>query len=985
MTETLLLHFANRTLLKNVSCWLLVISLTLLVNIAWAQVSLVADINKSGEPVYASEFSNLIQFNGEAYFVIKNTELWKSDGTGEGTLRLKKFQSVNSLRVAGNFLFFTANDGITGQELWRCDGTASGTVQVKDLRAGAEGSVPTELVTMNGKLFFVANDGVKGKELWTSDGTIAGTKIVKDILRVVGSSNPACLAVMNNKLYFRANDGTAGYELWTSDGTTAGTNMVKDIWPGSKKSSSPEQIVSATGKVFFVANDGTNGKQLWQTDGTENGTSLVAVIRPGGNNEIGKLISVNETVFFQANDGIYGAELWKSDGTAAGTALVKDFTPGAGSESGYATEHLDHFYSANGKLYLLAYNGSQNLWVSDGTEAGTIQLTSIWGISFSWINPFVTEYNGDAIFAAHGENSLDLFKTDGTPGGTIKIKEYIGEMYESNAMFTRVGGELYFIGSGSLWKTNGQSEGTVKIRDFIMEQGSGPASLTDLNGTLYFSAAANGYDRSLWKTNGTEASTSNVKYYVSPGNMKNFNGTLYFSGNGNSNGIEPWKSDGTEAGTAMIKNITPYDNIYYDNSYPANFTFANGWVFFTASHPSYGAGELWKTNGTEAGTTLVKDIWPGTMNSSPGKLTPVGNTLFFTARDGSHGFELWKSDGSETGTAMVKDIKSGNNDSGINFLTVFNGKLFFQADNGTNGYELWKSDGSASGTVMVKDIRSGDAVANGEMDMGNMIAGQNAIYFSALGSNGANALWKSDGTNAGTVIIKELGSVSIYMLATVAQEVFFIADNGSSLGLWKSDGTSNGTVKVKDLGNVSVSTLDAVKLNDVIYFTTFNNDETGGHQIWRTNGTETGTYQIQFEGSAYNLTVSGGIIYFVGYTNDYYGEELYKINDTNQTAARTKSDETLPQDETIESADEVLLTSYPNPFAAAFNIRVNGKVDDVFELTIFTMNGAPVAMYNNMKCNVDHALGANWADGIYVLKVYTGTKFTTQKVVKTNQ
>src|SRR5207247_222215 len=111
---------------------------------------------------------------------------------------------------------------------------------------------------------------------------------------------------------------------------------------------------------------------------------------------------------------------------------------------------------------------------------------------------------------------------------------------------------------------------------------------------------------------------------------------------------------------------------------------------------------------TAAGTTLVKDIYPGQSryynnyggwwyvpnSSNPQQLTNVNGTLFFVANDGTHGRELWKSDGTAAGTTLVKDIWSGGGSIGyLNTLTNVNGTLFFSARDGATGYELWRSDG----------------------------------------------------------------------------------------------------------------------------------------------------------------------------------------------------------------------------------------------------------------------------------------------------
>src|SRR3954471_8355928 len=137
---------------------------------------------------------------------------------------------------------------------------------------------------------------------------------------------------------------------------------------------------------------------------------------------------------------------------------------------------------------------------------------------------------------------------------------------------------------------------------------------------------------------------------------------------------------------------------------PDQLTVAGGRLFYTEAF----SVQLWKSDGTAAGTVLVKDINPGGF-SGLHNLTNVAGTLYFTADDGTNGEELWKSDGTDAGTVMVKDINSGVGGSQARTLTNVGGTLFFAANDGVNGEELWKSDGTDAGTVMVKNITPGSA------------------------------------------------------------------------------------------------------------------------------------------------------------------------------------------------------------------------------------------------------------------------------------
>src|SRR5262249_28948237 len=123
---------------------------------------------------------------------------------------------------------------------------------------------------------------------------------------------------------------------------------------------------------------------------------------------------------------------------------------------------------------------------------------------------------------------------------------------------------------------------------------------------------------------------------------------------------------------------------------------------------------VWKSDGTAAGTVLVKDINPGSVGSYPGDFINVNGTVYLRAFEGIHGFELWQTDGTAEGTLLVADIWPGEYGSYPIALTNINGTLFFNADDGIHGRELFEpvtqspGNGLASANIGFPSLSAGD-------------------------------------------------------------------------------------------------------------------------------------------------------------------------------------------------------------------------------------------------------------------------------------
>lgn len=399
-------------------------------------------------PVGATTFSAALDVDA-------GEELWKSDGTTVGTVRVKDIRAgatgsqPNYLTAVGGTLFFVANDGSTGAELWKSDGTDGGTVLVKDLTPGATGGSPTHLTAHDGLLYFIASDGVNGRELWKSDGTSVGTTMVKDVYVGAGGSDPAFLTSMGGTLFFSATSATNGVELWKSDGTDGGTVMVKDIQAGTL-SGTPQELYNADGTLYFNANDAVSGWELWKSDGTTGGTVLVKDIVPGtGNGLPSDFVAMGGQVYFRAwtSDAPAGYKVWCSDGTEAGTTMVKAVAPArisqrdAGWPASMVPRRLQVF---DGSLYFVEA-ATNSLWKSDGTEGGSAVLATL-GTAFG--TDYVLEMAATASHLLIVSNSTNLGRelwiSDGTTPGTKALEVRAGAA-SSVAQWLAVNGTTAFL------------------------------------------------------------------------------------------------------------------------------------------------------------------------------------------------------------------------------------------------------------------------------------------------------------------------------------------------------------------------------------------------------------------------------------------------------------------------------------------------------------------------------------------------------------
>ncbi|QGJ70710.1 Hypothetical protein PBC10988_24080 [Planctomycetales bacterium 10988] len=361
-----------------------------------------------------------------------------------------------------------------------------------------------------------------------------------------------------------------------------------------------------------------------------------------------------------------------------------------------------------------------------------------------------------------------------------------------------------------------------------------------------------------------------------PGMFTEVSGSLFFRANDGTSGPELFVSDGTSAGTHLVKDINPSGS-----SNISQLTNMNGTLFFTATDGVNGS-ELWMSNGTSAGTMMVKDIEPGAGSGRPEDLININGTLFFERNQAGYGDHLWKSDGTSAGTVLVKDLDPAPASYVLSQFTNFNGTLFFSESAGSQGVILWKSDGTSAGTEAVKTF---DFFGIQEIlpigDTLYLTAGQTGVGFE---------LWKSDGTSAGTVLVKDIegtaGNSYPGGLTNVNGMLFFQATDGN-LGheLWKTDGTSAGTELVKDINTGADSSYASrfVNVSGTLFFTA--NNGTNGSELWKSDGTSAGTQLVKdivigpTGSSIYEMVNVNGLLFFVPLVSSFGGDGEVWVSD----------------------------------------------------------------------------------------------------------
>lgn len=798
-------------------------------------------------------------------------EPWRSDGTSGGTWRLGDLapgptSSITpgcaSAAAPEDVLLFAAATPAEGCELWRSDGSFQGTALVRDIRPGKEGSYPLALVTVGDRVVFEAYDDRHGNELWRSDGTRAGTELVTEIApgadsTIIGAATNRDLRSAGGRAYFLAATRTVVaapsvslpvYDLWQTDGTKAGTRrltyfdsptaFMHDIFDSDLDRYLSFRLAAVGPKVYFAADDGLTGWEPWVSDGTSAGTHRLADLCAGacGSEPLWLRAIGDQGVAFEATDETQGREIWFSDGTAGGTQIIADLFLVEGCET-----LLDDSAALGDRLILSLVPLGEDvirsqLWTTGGTRATTGKLGE-WPESLIRLEP--SGVGGQLLFSVDdGEHGAELWATAGTPGSTRLLKDLVGQVGNGSRPgdFTPLGSRLFFRADGdgqlqdALWSTDGTAAGTQEVlgapSPTCSTCGIGTSSLHAIGGLVYYEP--DGVRRQLWRSDGTEAGTFELletsrSLTGSFGELEG--GEVAFS---TEDGL--WKTDGTAAGTEEVR-------AQGLDGQPYGFTrLGHALVFGVRDFPS---ARFWKTDGTAAGTEVVS---PPDL-SIDGGLLELDGRLYFSATQGDDDHDVWFTDGTEAGTRRATDLAPDGRSGGLHLLARLGGRLLFEAYTPDEGWALWSLGGTTGNLDLVLSLSASlDEYPPKERTVGRS-RGRDVFYFQRDDGVHGLELWVTDGTAAGTALVKDI-------------------DPGSGPSAPASFATDE---------------------SGTLFFTAL--EPTQGRQYWRTDGTARGTYAITStsSGLVYSsapgvdaAAVVGNLLLFVA-SDAAHGEELWSL------------------------------------------------------------------------------------------------------------
>ncbi len=728
----------------------------------------------------------------------------------------------------------------------------------------AQGSSdPRYFTTVDGSVYFIATDGDR-YGLWRTDQSKNGARLVRSVGAGLGGYGH--LTRVGKRLYFAGRDKAHGTALWVSKGTRASTHIVATL--GKSLHTHIVDVASAKGLVCFVAGElGAGGWELWTPNNSKNGARKLT-----DSTSISSLITFGDRCYFTLNPkGPTKKQLWITDGTRAGTERAAKNPPASWDVSKDGLRYLTN-HDSGAVLRVITTPGGTPKRITDfpGWDAGyRSDMTSAAGRTYFTLSNLAQSHAGPP-----GQ----LWMTDGTSGGTTRIAfpptgplppelEEKLDGYPHNLLAV---GDLVFFehldGTGvEVWRTNGTPDGTFSLGDLNTDPlaANGYSSLIGAVGDQVLLTAEDERGLEPWISDGTPDGTTFLRdldtrtHRSLPG--KNvwtldrweqasppvvMGGSGYFRADDGIHGVELWRTDGTPAGTELVHDITP--GLPGSRLLELRAVGSHVFILMPGTNP-WAPSQLWATDGTPSGLVKLSE------SEYTWEFVALGDQLAFTTKNAPPSFttELRISDGTPAGTRQigpphVKNLRSAGN------------ALYFSAGTSADS-EPWVSDGTEGGTHQLAEIRPGpegsDAAGFTEFD--------GRVYFFADDGVNGRQLWRTDGTESGTELFKHLSDnpkAEPSSLTATTTHLYLTVTGAKGRQLWASDGTKSGTSRIRGTkdGTGFPYPEDLYGVGDRLVFSVSTPD---GDAMWKSDGTAHGTKEL-VGSDAFNLTMVGEELYF---------------------------------------------------------------------------------------------------------------------------
>lgn len=474
--------------------------------------------------------------------------------------------------------------------------------------------------------------------------------------------------------------------------------------------------------------------------------------------ETESIYRVGDKIFFLAADAVHGQELWVSDGSAAGTHMVKDVI--GGNDASWSAVRM---LGQTDGLLLFTVN-SAGLWRSDGTAEGTFKISGVtpqqchMSLGLLWFEAVADPALGivAGVWCSDGTaEGTRALPTPAAPAPLVGASSVVisppGAEIGPGSRFATIADSVYFRTAN--YHILGFNKTTGITRDFglhlptnEMQGGGNWASVTTGNPNFAMAWHAFRGDGNGFIDLAPDQAWSSIRCAGSLGSIHFMVGRAI-----SDHRWSLWRSDGSRAGTWMVKQLPDSES----SPVPYGFTAAGGRIFFVTDDEKTGR-EAWVTDGSADGTRLLKEFRKGKYGSDIRSFYPDGNSVYFGASDGAR-HAIWKSDGSLKGTVrflptpkdvMPRGIIDGDPPVVMDNIVYFAGARH-RAGSNQGALTLWRSDGTTTGTYSLTGAEPGNSRPDDGDASNGIHAVGDSVVFRAWDSD-AGVLWKSDGTEAGT-------------------------------------------------------------------------------------------------------------------------------------------------------------------------------------------------------------------------------------------